>query len=69
MMQGARVTKKQNNQNEYENAVRYIVYLLRCALNQKELRDLPVKCTWESVWRLAERNCIEDLIGNYIQKY
>ena len=69
MMQGARVTKKQNNQNEYENAVRYIVYLLRCALNQKELRDLPVKCTWETVWRLAERNCIEALIGNYIQKY
>ncbi len=56
-------------QNEYENASRYIVYLLKCALNQMELKDFPVNCTWDKIWELVEWNHIEALIGNYIGGY
>ena len=59
-------TKKRN---EYKNASRYIVYLLRCALNQMELKNLPADCTWDEIWELAEWNHIEALIGNYIRRY
>lgn len=69
MKQGNRVAEKQKKKNEYENASRYIAYLLRCALNQMELKNVPVNCTWKTVWKLAERNHVDALIGRYIQKY
>ena len=38
--------KRKNNttkkRNEYKNASRYIVYLLKCVLNQLEFKNLPV---------------------------
>ncbi len=64
--------KRENHaikKQEYENAVRYMVYLLRNTLNQMELRNFPVNCTWETVWELVKRNRIEALIGSYLQKY
>lgn len=54
---------------EYKNAARYMVYLLKNTLNQIELRRLPANCTWETVWELVKRNRIEALIGSYLQKY
>lgn len=69
MNQGNPITEKQKEQNEYTNASRYIMYLLKGALNQTVLRNLPTDCTWGVIWEIANRNCIEALIGNYIQKY
>ena len=65
--------KRKNNttkkRNEYKNASRYIVYLLKCVLNQLEFKNLPVDCTWDKIWELVEWNHIEALIGNYIRRY
>lgn len=69
MKQKNRTTEKQKRKSEYENASRYIVYLLRCALNQIELKNFPAYCTWEVVWKLVERNHIDAFIGRYIQEY
>lgn len=69
MKQSKSTTEQQKKQNEYENASRYVVYLLRGALNQTELKVSPANCTWEMVWDLVKKNYIEALIGNYIQKY
>ena len=65
--------KRKNNttkkRNDYKNASRYIVYLLKCVLNQLEFKNLPVDCTWDKIWELVEWNHIEALIGNYIRRY
>lgn len=61
--------EKQQRKNEYKNASRYIVYLIKVTLNQMELKESPVNCSWETIWDLVEKNYIEALIGNYIQKY
>lgn len=69
MKQKKSATEKYRKQKEYENASRYMVYLLRGALNQTELIDSPVNCTWRMVWDLVKKNYMEALIGKYIQKY
>lgn len=61
--------EKQQRKNEYKNASRYIVYLIKVTLNQMELKEMPVNCSWETIWDLVEKNYIGALIGNYIQKY
>ena len=61
--------EKKKRQNEYKNAAKYVVSLLRCTLNQMEIKNLPVSCTWDEIWELVEWNKIEALVGNYIQGY
>mgnify|MGYP004560566137 CR=1 FL=1 len=62
-------TGKKKRQDEYKNAAKYVVYLLRCALNQIDIKDFPINCTWDEIWKLVEWNQIEALIGIYIQGY
>lgn len=68
MIQGNNAGKKQQIQKEYQNASRYLMQILNCALNDVELKDAPVNCTWEQVWELAEQNQIEALTGKGIQR-
>lgn len=61
--------KKQKYQIEYKNASRYMVYVIRCILNQLELKKFPTNITWKTIWVLAKRNCVEALMGRCLQGY
>lgn len=53
------VTKKQNGEKYSKEAGIYLLYLIRCALNEEIPDKLPENCTWEEVWNFAKRSNVE----------
>ena len=57
------------SENEYVNAAKYLMYLLKSALHQSKIRKEPSKCTWEQVWELAQKNNVEATVSEVVAQY
>lgn len=57
------------NENELENAERYVLYLIRCSLNGCTPTKEPVNCSWNQILYLAEKNSVTSMISPAVKEY
>ena len=59
----------QQIENKPHKEARYLVYLLRCALQNETPKEKPEGCSWEVLWQIAKYNNVQSTSCPAIQNY